>query len=168
MNSNGLEDGLGDLVERFDHVCVGVRSIEGATPLVRLMGGTLIDGGDSPHGRFRWVQFRLPGGTKLEMIEPLPDAGPEHFLVRFLEASGEGLHHLTLKVTDLEAAIARASDLGFDVVGVDTSGSNWKEAFVHPKTANGVLVQLAEWDDLPDQEDLDMATILDGIEDRYL
>lgn len=168
MSAGELPDGLGDLVERFDHLCVAVHSIAGAASLVRLMGGALVDGGDSPKGRFRWVQFCLPGGSKLEMIEPLPDAGPENFLVRFLKTGGEGLHHVTLKVTDLTAAIARAGELGFDVVGVDTSGSNWKEAFVHPKTANGVLVQLAQWDDLPDREGLELTDILDGIEDRYL
>lgn len=140
---------LGDMVERFDHVSVGVRSIGAAGTLVALLGGTFRDGGDSIAGRFRWVQFDLPGHSKLELIEPLDPDDQDNFLVRFLETHGEGIHHVTLKVTNLEVAIQRAIELGLTVVGTNLSNATWKEAFVHPRAANGVLVQLAEWTDGP-------------------
>ena len=162
---SGLDDGLGELVERFDHVCIAVHSIAVAGRLAALMGGELIDGADAPGGYFRWVQFRLPGGAKVEMIEPIGDE--ETFLTRFLEASGEGLHHITLKVHDLAAAVERARNLGFEVTGVDTSQSNWREAFVHPRDAHGVLVQLAEWTELPDRRDITLADVTEGLADRY-
>lgn len=143
-----IERDLGDVIERFDHVSVAVYDIATAAPLAALMGGTFFDGGLNHVGDFVWAQWELPLG-KLEMIEPLDADDGENFLARFLRERGEGVHHLTFKVTDIEAAVERARGLGFDVVGVDVSYDPWKEAFVHPKDAHGVLIQLAEWTDLP-------------------
>jgi hypothetical protein len=66
------------------------------------------------------------------------------FLQRFLERRGPGPHHLTFKVPDIEAAIEQAEANGFPVINVDLSEDDWKEAFVHPKAAHGILVQLAQ------------------------
>ncbi len=140
---------LGDVIERFDHVSVAVRDIRAALPLVELMAGRFRDGGNNGSGDFRWVQFDLPGAGKLEMTEPLDPEDPTNFLVRFLDATGDGVHHVTLKVTSIEEAIGRARGLGLEVVGIDLSNENWKEAFIHPKSANGMLVQIAEWTDQP-------------------
>ena len=155
------------MIERFDHVSIGVRDIKAALPLVRLLGGELFDGGDSVDARFRWVQFTLPGGGKLELIAPLPGAAADHFLVRFLESRGEGVHHLTLKVSDIGRAIEQARDLGFTLVAIDLSHEHWKEAFVHPRSASGVLVQLAAWDDTPRDREVTLGAILEGVPDRY-
>jgi methylmalonyl-CoA/ethylmalonyl-CoA epimerase len=140
---------LGDTVERFDHVAVAVRDIRGTLSLVSLLNGKFRDGGESTRGNFHWVQFDLPGVGKLELITPSTSADSTNFLVRFLERNGEGLHHVTMKVTDLEEAIAAAKGLGLKVVGVDKSDPAWQEAFVHPRSANGVLVQIAQWRDAP-------------------
>jgi len=137
---------LDDYIERFDHVSVAVHDIRAAASLATLMGGTFFDGGLNHVGDFRWAQWNLPQG-KLEMIEPVDPSDTENFLVRFLRDRGEGVHHLTFKVTDIESAAARAERLGFEVVGFDASYEPWKEAFIHPKGANGVLIQIAEWDD---------------------
>ena len=167
-DGSGLADGLADLVERFDHVSIAVHDLAAALSLPRLMGGAFLDGGDIPHRGFKWAQFTLPGGAKLELIQPLPDAGPDNFLVRFLDANGEGVHHVTLKVRDLLEAVSRAESMGFTVVGVDVSHSPWKEAFVHPKTAAGVVVQLAQWKDMPDPTDRTLEDVVAGVPDRYL
>jgi len=68
--------------------------------------------------------------------------------VKFLASNGEGVHHVTFKVTDITAAIERARSLGLSVVGIDLEDASWKEAFIHPKSANGVLMQIAEWADM--------------------
>lgn len=159
---------LDEVVERLDHVCIAVADIAASLPLVELMGGRFLDGGDSKPGAFRAAQFRLPGGAKLELIQPVDLEDEDHFLVRFLDRSGPGIHHITLKVTDLAKAIDRARELGFEVVGEDRSGQNWNEAFVHPRSAQGVLIQLAEWYDLADATDRSLADVLEGVPDRYL
>ena len=65
------------------------------------MGGDVAD-------TWRWVQLRFPGGGKVELLEPLG----EGFLCRFLEKRGEGLHHMTFKTDDIQAAIAHVEGLG--------------------------------------------------------
>ena len=138
---------LGDLVERFDHVSIAVNKIKDALSMVALLAGDYHDGGESSRGGFRWAQFSLPGPAKLELIEPIDPGDSSNFLVRFLADKGEGMHHFTLKVSSIADAAARAAELGMDVIGLDVTDQNWKEAFVHPRSANGVLVQLAEWTD---------------------
>ena len=155
-----LVTGLGGLVERFDHVSLAVWNIEETLTLVGLMGGTFRSGGDVP-ARFRWAQWDLPGHAKLEIVQPLDPDDPAHFLVRFLRTRGPGLHHLTFKVTNLAEAVNRARALGFEVVGVSTDRW-WKEAFVHPMSAQGVLVQLAEWTEQANPPPVTLEAVLAG------
>lgn len=135
--------GFGDLVERFDHVSLGVRDISATLPLVGLLGGTFLDGADHSRGRFRWVQFDLPGNARLELIQPLDG---NDFLESFLQRRGEGVHHLTFKVHDLDGAVERAHELGMETTGYHR-GVGWHEVFLHPRSTGGVVIQLAEWVD---------------------
>jgi hypothetical protein len=50
-------------------------------------------------------------------------------------------------VHDIDDAVTRAQDLGFEVVGRNTANEGWREAFIHPRSSHGVLIQLAEFDD---------------------
>ncbi len=137
---------LNDVVERFDHVSMAVSGFDAAEGLIALIGGRRFDGGYEPGTDFHWVQYDLPHWGRLELIRTdSPD--PDHFINRFLATRGEGLHHLTFKVTDLGVAVARATELGFEVVGMDEGNPEWKEAFIHPRSAHGVLIQLAEFPD---------------------
>jgi methylmalonyl-CoA/ethylmalonyl-CoA epimerase len=160
MENPNLPAELGDLVERFDHVSIAVHDIREALPLVEMMGGRFRSGGVA-RGGFRWAQWHLPGAGKLEMVAPLDPADTSHFLVKFLARRGPGLHHLTFKVSSINAAIAAAGQAGFQVVDVDTSDAGWKEAFLHPRSASGVLVQLAEWTDGDDPEQLTISDVLE-------
>jgi methylmalonyl-CoA/ethylmalonyl-CoA epimerase len=128
-----------DQIRSFDHTSIAVEHIEDALPLFRdLMGGDLVGGADE--GDFRWIQLRYPGGSKIELIDPKPG---DNFLRRFLDRHGPGMHHITFKVHDLKAAIAAAEAAGFKVVD-EHEIEGWKEAFIHPKSGHGVLIQLAE------------------------
>jgi methylmalonyl-CoA/ethylmalonyl-CoA epimerase len=124
----------------LDHVAVAVRSIKAALPLFRdALGGDYLMGGDE-QGTWRWVQFRYPGGGKVELLEPLA----EGFLSRFLDRHGEGLHHVTFKTEDIGAAIAQVQSLGYELVDVNLENPDWKEAFLRPSKAHGTLIQLAQ------------------------
>lgn len=136
-------EGLSDLIERFDHVSMAVDSIESILPLVELLGGEFHQGADHPRNEFRWVQFFVPGAGKLEFIAPLTETS---FLGRDLARRGEGFHHVTFKVSSLTEAAARSEQLGYRITGFHRHDI-WSEAFLHPKTTNGMLIQLAEWDD---------------------
>jgi methylmalonyl-CoA/ethylmalonyl-CoA epimerase len=138
---------LAHSVERFDHLALAVRDISAALPMVTALGGAYRNGGHHPTAGFRWVQFVVAGGMKLELLSPLETTDEDHFLVRFLADRGEGPHHVTFKVADIGSAVSAWRAAGFEVVGVNRSDAAWQEAFVHPKTANGLLIQLAQWDD---------------------
>ena len=138
---------LNGLFERLDHVALAVADPRDVIPLLELIGGTYRNGGHHPTEGFRWVQFDLPAGPKIELLSPNDPQDPDHFLNRFLADRGEGPHHITLKVADIQKAVAAVSALGYEVIGENFANTGWKEAFVHPKSSHGLLIQLAQWDD---------------------
>ena len=124
---------------KLDHVAVAVHSIKAALPLFRdALGGEYLMGNDQDG--WRWVQFRYPGGGKVELLEPLGDG----FLASFLDRHGEGLHHVTFKTGDIKAAIAHVESLGYELVDVHLDDPHWKEAFLRPSGAHGTLIQIAQ------------------------
>lgn len=132
---------------RFDHVGIALRSIKAAVPLYRDgLGGDYLMGGDE-RGVWRWLQFRYPGGGKVELLEPLGDG----FLSSFLDKRGEGLHHVTFKTDDIHAAIDHLRAQGYELVDVNVDNPHWKEAFLRPSKSHGTLIQIAQ-SSAPDDE----------------
>lgn len=126
----------------FDHVAVAAGSRDLLEQrYVHHLGGS--PGAEGPSPGFVWAQVLYAGGMRLEMLEPYR-AEENDFLLRFLERNGPGPHHLTFKVPDFVSALAAAHSAGYSPVAVNDSDPNWKEAFLHPKEAAGVVVQLAE------------------------
>lgn len=126
----------------LDHVAVAVERQGDVWP--RYAGdlpGSWIGGGGAPG--FYSAQVEYANGMKVEVLEPYQ---PEQndFLRRFLDRNGPGPHHLTYKVPNLRAALAEVEAAGYRPVGVNLSSPHWKEAFLHPKDAPGVVVQLAQ------------------------
>jgi catechol 2,3-dioxygenase-like lactoylglutathione lyase family enzyme len=105
------------------------------------LGGRWAFAGESLGG-FAFAQLRFANGMKIEGLEPF---SPEtnDFLVRFLATSGPGPHHLTFKVPDLDAYLLRARSSGYRPMGVERTNPLWKESFLHPREACGILVQVA-------------------------
>lgn len=140
------------IVSTPDHVAVAVPDIDAS--LARwcdATGGVLQWRFDNP-GVFRGAVVQYVGGAMLELLMP-SDAprvrstgGPSDFLTTFLERFGAAVHHVTLKVPDLLAAVAEAADHGLDAVDVDTSDPHWQEAFLRPSQIGGIIVQLASTD----------------------
>ena len=125
---------------RFDHIAIGMsRMVDATEMLVGTLGGVPAYG--QPSGVFRWGSWTFEGGGTIEILEPLGDHG---FLHRFLDERGPGVHHVTFKVPSLDEVSARAERAGYDVVGRDDTDPEWKEAFLHPKQALGIVVQFAE------------------------
>jgi len=128
-------------VLRLDHVAIGLPRLADAMAfVVGELGGQPTIGG--PNVAFRGGQWRFANGALLELIQP--SGPPGGFLHRFLAARGPGVHHVTFKVPSLAAAIAHCRALDYEVVGIFDSQPAWKEAFLHPKQAQGIVVQLAE------------------------
>ena len=125
---------------RFDHIAIGMsRMVDATEMLVGTLGGVPAYG--QPSGVFRWGSWSFEGGGTIEILEPMGDHG---FLHRFLAERGPGVHHVTFKVPSLDEVSARAERAGYDVVGRDDTDPEWKEGFLHPKQALGIVVQFAE------------------------
>ena len=124
----------------FDHVAIGMPTMADAAPFLAGNLGGIPDSGH-PSGSFAWGTYSFEGGGSIEIIEPRGDPG---FLHRFLAVRGPGIHHVTFKVPSLDDVCARAEAAGYDIVSRDDSDPTWKEAFLHPKQALGIVVQFAE------------------------
>jgi catechol 2,3-dioxygenase-like lactoylglutathione lyase family enzyme len=125
----------------LDHIAIAVpRMAEAPAVLGGVLGGAPTGAG-GPSGAYTWAQWGFAGGGRLEILEPL---GADGFLHRFLATRGPGIHHVTFKVPDLDAVCARAKAHGLRIVGRDESDPSWAEAFLHPKEALGIVVQLVE------------------------
>jgi len=127
---------------RLDHVAIAVERWTDAWPCYAVdLGGEWRSGERGPG--FAPQQLEYANGMRVELLEPNRVAEND-FLRRFLDRHGPGVHHLTFKVHDIAATLAALDRAGFHPVGVDTADPTWKEAFVHPKEAAGVVVQVAE------------------------
>ena len=83
------------------------------------------------------------GETRVELLEPLSEASP---IAKFLEKRGAGVHHIAVRVDDIRATLARLKEQGLrlidEVPRVGAGGC--LVAFIHPSSANGVLLELVE------------------------
>lgn len=122
----------------FDHIAIGAPRLDDAADfLAGQLGGKPGFGG--PQADYRFWNWNYPGGGRLEVLEP---AGPPGgFLQRFLERNGAGIHHVTFDVTDLDGICARAKAMGHHVLFGREDEKGFREAFLHPKTAMGIVVQ---------------------------
>jgi methylmalonyl-CoA/ethylmalonyl-CoA epimerase len=126
----------------LDHVAIGTReTADGWELFGGVLGGSWVYGGDSPG--FWWGQLCFTRGPKIELITPTPSPDSA-FLERFLTARGPGPHHLNFIVPDISATLRDVRALGIEPVGVDLGSATWKEAFLHPRDAYGIVIQVAQ------------------------
>ena len=87
--------------------------------------------------------FFRQGETKIELLESLTEDG---VIAKYLEKKGEGLHHIAFEVADIEAEMRRLSGEGFILLNeVPKKGADNKMVcFLHPKTTNGILIELCQ------------------------
>jgi len=125
------------------HVGVAVRSLDEAAALwTRSLGFELVSTETLESMRLR-IAFLRAGSAEIELLEP---TSPDSPIGRFLEKRGEGIHHLSFFVADLEAALARAAAEGLDLIDRTPRGGSHgtRIAFLHPRAMGGVLVELCE------------------------
>ncbi len=131
----------------LDHVAIGLSDVSGAlTFAVGELGATILFGGS-------WIGFRsmtlrlgtAAEGMNVELLEPW-NAEQSDFLARFISRSGDGPHHLTFKVDDIEHELARVRAAGVVPVAVNLTNPSWREAFIHPRDGHGTVIQIAQTD----------------------
>lgn len=135
---------LSELDATFDHTAVAAPRIRDVLPIYRgLLGGVYLGGGDNVANGYRTLQLRYPNGSKIELMEPL--AGSSFFDSFFELTRGRGgVHHLNFHVGDIDAAVTLLRERGYRLFGLNLGDPRWREVFLHPKEAHGVLIQLAQ------------------------
>ena len=131
------------VVDGLAHVGIAVRSLEEAIPRwTKSLGFRHVDTIVLDSMGLK-IAFLEAGGTEIELLEPVR---PDSTIAKFLEKRGEGIHHLSFHVRDIEAALARAAAAGLELIDrTPREGSHGtKIAFVHPRSLGGVLVEFCE------------------------
>jgi len=126
---------------KLDHIGIAVRSIAESTIYQAL--GLEIDHVETVETHGVRTAFLSVGDSNLELLEPMSAASP---IAKFIEIRGEGIHHICLRVDDIEAHLARLQQNGFRLINeAPVPGAHGcRVAFLHPSAGNGVLIELSE------------------------
>lgn len=127
----------------IDHIAIAVSSMDDALATFKSLYGLEPDHTEEI-GSDKVSEAMLPiGNTYLQLLQP---SDPESTVAKFIEKRGEGLHHIAIRVADLEATLAHLKDQGAELLDEvpRIGGGGHRVAFVHPKTTNGILIELVE------------------------
>lgn len=131
------------MIRRVDHIGIAVRALEARMPFWAGALGLPVAGIETVETEGVKVAFLPVGDARLELLEA---TRPDSPIARFLDKRGEGMHHLTLEVDSIDAILDELGRRGIerlDVVARPGAGGS-RVAFLHPRAAGGVLVELVE------------------------
>jgi methylmalonyl-CoA/ethylmalonyl-CoA epimerase len=130
------------MAKKVDHIGILVSNLGEAVKLYEDCFGAEVDKVETISGQgVKAAILSLGQGAKLELLEPLPGSNMD----KVLEKRGEGLHHITFEVDDVDNEISRLSEKGVDLIDKKSRpGLEGMVAFIHPKSLRGVLVELCQ------------------------
>ncbi|WML40467.1 methylmalonyl-CoA epimerase [Neobacillus sp. OS1-2] len=131
------------MIKKVDHIGIAVRSLDETLPFYTDVLKLTLLGIEEVASQKVKVAFLQAGETKLELLEPV---SAESTIAAFIEKRGEGIHHVALGVTSIEARIAEMKENGIRMIDEQPRpGAGGADiAFMHPKSASGVLYELCE------------------------
>jgi methylmalonyl-CoA/ethylmalonyl-CoA epimerase len=130
-------------MRKIEHIGIAVKNLDNSNALFAKLFG-------EPHYKIEDVltegvktSFFQVGPNKIELLEA---TNPDSPIAKFIEKKGEGIHHIAFDVEDIEAEIARLKAEGFTVLNeTPKKGADNKiVCFLHPKSTNGVLIELCQ------------------------
>jgi methylmalonyl-CoA/ethylmalonyl-CoA epimerase len=125
----------------LDHIGIAVRSIAEAKIYKAL--GLDVDHVENVESQGVKTAFLSVGDSNIELLEPL---SPLSTVAKFIEKRGEGIHHICLRVDNLEEQLRRLQAEGFRLINENPvpGAHGCRVAFLHPAAGNGVLIELTE------------------------
>ena len=131
-------------IKRIDHVAVVVENLDAALGVYRDALGLMVSKQETFPEQDVKMAFLPSGDSEIELLEPIhPDSG----IGRYLARRGEGLHHICLEVDDIEASLAELKARDAQLIDeTPRRGAYGLVAFIHPKGAHGVLIELLQRD----------------------
>lgn len=140
IQNHGSDEVLMAKVRKINHVAIAVSDIENALVFWRDALGLKVDHVENVPSQKSEVVFIPVGDSEIELVHP---TSSETGVAKFIEEKGGGMHHLCLEVDDIEEMLADLKSRGVRLINetaLELPGR--KMAFVHPKSTNGVLVEL--------------------------
>jgi methylmalonyl-CoA epimerase len=127
----------------LDHIGIAVKDVSAALAFYRDALGLEVEAPEDVSSQHVRAHFVPVGESKLELLEP---TGAESAIAKYVEKRGPGLHHITLRVDDIHAAIAQLKARGVRMIDEDPrpGAEDSTIAFIHPFSAHGVLVELKQ------------------------
>jgi methylmalonyl-CoA/ethylmalonyl-CoA epimerase len=139
------------MISRIDHISLAVKDSQKARRFITdVLGAVPGARGSDEKMKFNWEVFSLGDLSRFELITP---TGEGSFIDGFLKKKEGGFHHMTLEVPDIDTTRAHLTEKKVPFFEGNDYGGVWKEIFIHPKDAFGMLVQISEFnpnDWLPD------------------
>jgi len=126
----------------IDHIGIAVKSIAAARGIYEKIGLSISQEETVAQEKVRVVMVPV-GETRIELLEATSD---DSTIAKFIAKRGEGLHHISMRVPNLAAAVAKLKEDGVRLVSeeIKTGAGGHRYVFVHPQSAGGVLLELVE------------------------
>ena len=127
----------------IDHIGIAVRDMDAANALFAKLLGTAHYKIETVDSEKVATSFFKVGESKIELLEA---TDPESPIAKFIEKKGEGIHHIAYEVDDIHAEMTRLKEEGFQLLNTEpkSGADNKLICFLHPKSTNGVLVELCQ------------------------
>ena len=128
---------------KIEHIGIAVKNLEEANATYRALLDAEPYKSEKVESEGVITSFFQVGDSKIELLGATNDASP---IAKFLEKRGEGIHHIAFHVEDILAEIERLEEKGFVMINKEPKmgADNKLVAFLHPKSAQGVLVELCQ------------------------
>lgn len=128
---------------KLDHIGIAVKNIDESLKFYSNALGLKIEGIEIVKDQKVKTAFLVLGETHIELLEAIEDESP---IAKFIGKRGEGIHHIAIKVENLESHLARLDDNEVKLIDKEPKigANNKKIAFIHPKSTSGVLLELCE------------------------
>ena len=135
-------------VKKINHVAIVVEDIDSALHFWRDQLGLSLDHIEDVPSQASKVAFLTVGDSEVELVEP---TDPESGLAKYLAKRSEGMHHLCVEVDNIEVMLQQLKQKGVRLINQDPLDLPGRRmAFIHPKSTNGVLLELYEL--IPDKK----------------
>ncbi len=130
-------------MNKIEHIAIAVKSLDESIPLYEKLLGTPCYKKEEVESEEVNTAFFKTGESKIELLESRSKDG---IINRFIEKKGEGMHHIAFAVDDIMKEILRLKAAGFEFINEEPKrgADNKLICFLHPKTTNGVLIELCQ------------------------
>jgi len=129
------------MIKGIDHVGIAVKSIDEVVSFLKdAFGAKEVSRTDYPGMQQISAKVNLNGDAELELMEP---TGPDGAIGKFMEKTKGGYHHISIRCDDIEALSDELEKKGITVIGKMFDNPP-KVAFIHPKSAKGLLIEIKE------------------------